>query len=85
MSVQVDASRTWTVDDGVLEMHDIQAIINCTKEGDTISLRTTTPVKPPERIVIPWKLTITGFVDDSMSGETATMTCPDGDGLFLLR
>ena len=80
-----EATRTWIVTDEALEEYGIQAIVDCTDEGDTISLQTTTPVKPPERIVIPWKLTITGSADESMDGEAVTMTCPDGEGLFLLR
>ena len=80
-----DATRTWNVTDETLTDPGIQAIVNCTDEGDTISLQTTTPVKPSERIVIPWKLTITGTADNSMNEEAVIMTCPDGDGLFLLR
>ena len=79
-----EATRTWIVTDEALEEYGIQAIVDCTDEGDTISLQTTTPVKPPERIVIPWKLTITGSTDD-IDGDAVTMTCPDRDGLFLLR
>ena len=79
-----DVTRTWNVTDETLEGPGIQAIVNCTQEGDTILLKTTTPVKPTECIVIPWKLTITGSASN-MEGETVTMTCPDGDGLFLLR
>ena len=77
-----EATRIWNATHETVEGHGIQAIVNCTEEGDTISLKTVITVKPPERIVIPWKLTITGSADSM--GETA-MTCPDGDGLFLLR
>ena len=80
------ATQTWNVTDETLERYGIQAIVDCTEEGDTVSLKiTTTPVKPPERIVVPWRLTITGSADESMDEEAVTMTCPDRDGLFLLR
>ena len=78
-----DATRTWNLTDETLELYGIQAIVNCTEEGDTVSLKTTTTVKPPERIVIPWKLAITGSTDDntdmpgwrwSVSAEVSTDT-----------
>ena len=79
-----EVTRTWNITDETLKGHGIQAIVNCTEGGDTISLKTTTPVKPPERILLPWKLTITGSAD-SMEEEMARMTCPYGDGPFLLK
>ena len=85
MALRDDAARTWNVTDETVAEHGIQAIINCTEEGDIISFKTTRVVKPPSRIVIPRRLTIEGPADRSMDGQTATFTCPDGDGLFLLR
>lgn len=78
-----DASRTWTVTDDVLQDHDIQEIIMCTDEGDTISLQTTQTIQPRSQSVIPWDLTFDGLTDGA--NETAVMTCPEREGLFLVR
>ena len=73
-----DASRTWSV----TEEHDIQDIIMCTDEGDTISLQTAQTIQPRSQIMISWDLTIDGLIDGA--DETAVMTCPEREGLFLV-
>lgn len=80
-------SRTWTILDDTLEDYDLQAIVNCTVEGDTISLQTTRTVQPQSRIVIPWELTIGGSdaTSDTTDARQASLTCPSNEGLFLVR
>ena len=81
--------RVWNVTDALLEKYEIQAIVNCTQEGDTLFLQTTKQIQPRSRIVIPWQLTI-GHPserqgDENMGGLKASLTCPSHDGLFLIK
>ena len=86
----------WLVSDAVLEEidNDVQAIVNCTKEGDVISFDVTSVVQPSSLVTIPWKLTLSSSVDDGGSNDgdvhrhkTRTkFTCPQSDsGLFLVQ
>lgn len=84
-----NSTRTWTIGDDTLREHDIQAIVNCSRKGDIISLQTAKRIQPRGRIVVPWQLTIgrvsdgkgAGIIDDLK----ASLTCPSNDGLFLLK
>ena len=84
------ADGRWRLTDAVLDDVDIQAIVNCTSEGDVISFETTRRIQPNERIVIPWQLTLGGHLNATGDGdvpddERSVITCPSNSGLFLLR
>ena len=72
----------WVVTNAVLREHDIQAIVNCSNEGDSIDLQTSRRIQPSSRIVIPWQLTIERTDTEN---EAATLTCPPNNGLFLIQ
>ena len=82
-------SRTWIVTDATLQDHDIQDIVNCSQEGDAISLQMTERIRPQSRIVIPWQLTIGQLADEQGTRDTSdlktSITCPPNDGLFLIQ
>ena len=84
-----ESTRTWSIDDAALERRGgIQAIINCTTEGDTILLETAERIQPDSRIVIPWRLTIESPVSEGEEGDAndqkVHLTCPSNEGLFLI-
>ena len=69
--------EVWNVTDAVVEEYGLQGIVNCTKQGDILSLQTSKTIQPDNRIVIPQSLSI--FCNGKVS-----MTCPGDDGLFLI-
>jgi len=81
------ADGRWRLTDQTLDDFDIQAIVNCTSEGDVISFETARRIQPSSRIVIPWQLTLDGNSNATAGApqdQKATITCPSNDGLFLL-
>ena len=86
ISALVDDARVWNVTDTEIEEHGIQAIINCTRARDTVSLQTTQTIRPSTRVVIPHRLTVegdgNGSENNSMTDRQASLTCPPNDGLF---
>ena len=89
---------TWIVNDAVLEEidNDLQAIVNCSREGDVLSFDVTDVVQPSSLVVIPWRLTLSSSVDgdgsDSNDGDLTRQmkrtrfTCPqENSGLFLVQ
>ena len=87
--------RKWLVDDAVLKEvdNDLQMIMNCTQEGDVVSLDVTNVIKPSSLVTIPWRLTISSDSKDNCSSkDTATsktrtrFTCPrENTGIFLVQ
>ncbi|MCG8346603.1 MAG: hypothetical protein MI924_02330, partial [Chloroflexales bacterium] len=65
----MDSDGVWNVTDAEIEEHGLQAIINCTMAGDTISLQTMETIRPAARILISHRLTIEGI--GSGSGNTS--------------
>ena len=84
-------SRTWFVDEAFLGGvdHDLQSLIDCTKEGDTILFNVSCVIESRSRVTIPWKLTLSAHVEAPIrDGETVPrsetktrFTCPQ----FLSR
>ena len=66
----------------------IQAMVDCSREGDIISLQTRR-IEPPSRIVIPRMVVFDGSASmadsDGSDDLRPVITCPSGDGLFLIR
>ena len=81
-------TRTWRLTESALREYDIQEIIDCTSEGDVVSLETSDVIRPRSRIVIPWQLTIGRQIDggDRDTHDVKTrLTCPSDEGIFLIR
>ena len=89
-------TRTWRVDDDVLEAidSDLQVIVNCTAEGDTLLFDVSGAVRPSARVIIPWSLTISSATEETQRGDglypqsrtKIPFTCPrKGEGVFLVR
>ena len=96
MQDYIDAeTRTWRIDDDVLEAidSDLQVIVNCTAEGDTLLFDVSDVVRPRARVTVPWNLTITSATGrtrhlDAPNQRTrkASIACPGKDeGVFLVR
>ena len=90
------ATRTWRIDDVVLEAidSDLQVIVNCTAEGDTLVFDVSGVVRPAARVTIPWNVTISAATGRTRSVEglypraarKASITCSvEGEGVFLVR
>lgn len=88
------SSRLWTVDDSILEelLNDVQLIINCTTEGDTVVFNTRDIIKPRSTLQLLWNLTLTVKLPDiresngtSISDSMVWFTCPDSGELFTIR
>ena len=90
------AARTWRIDGDVLEAidNDLQVIVNCTAEGDTLVFDVTVDIQPAATVIIPWNVTISATTGRTRSVEglypraprKAPITCPgDGEGVFLVK
>ena len=90
------ATRTWRIDGAALNAidNDVQAIVNCTTEGDTLLFDVGVVIRPRARITIPWNLTISAATGRTRrvnglypkAPQKATITCPtEGEGVFLVR
>ena len=91
-----EASRTWLVDEAALlsVSNDLQEIVNCSEEGDIIALEGRGRLQFASRVVLPWRLTVTGGesdaeLDDGVLPEARRkqrLECPgDNQGIFLVR
>ena len=89
-------SRTWRIDDELWEDidEDLQEIVNCSEEGDTLLFDVSDTLRPSGQITLPWSLTLTADTPDTdlvegVFPETrrkTTFTCqPDVQSLFLVR
>ena len=74
--------------------NDLQAIVNCSEEGDTILLGVEDSLQFPARVTLPWPLTLTGNVRDPSTKDEVfpearrkqRIGCPrDDEGVFLVR
>ena len=85
-----DAARTWRVDDAYFEGHDLQDVVDCASDGDTVWLNTSIPILPRRQVEVSKRLEIRGARGDEESSATdtpakATLTCPRDDSLFSIR
>lgn len=90
------ATRTWLIDNDALDDlgNDLQALINCTQEGDMVLFNVSETITPASRIVIPWRLTISGAVENTaleagifpVAVKRVRFACPEGGiGVFLIK
>ena len=89
-------TREWLLNSAVLDEieNDLQLVVNCSRPGDVLLLDTSKTIRPPSRTVIPWPLTINGYVrggehdrvNISASEKRTIFTCPQkNEGLFTIR
>ena len=73
---------------------DVQSLVDCTNEGDALLFDSTKIIRPSARVVLPWPLTLSAFVEHAELEEgvfpkalkKATFTCPhENEGIFLVR
>ena len=87
-------SGVWLIDDDGLSAvaDDLQSIVNCTNNGDVILFNTTKMIRPSSRVILPWNLTLSSYVENPrrvdstfpQSTTKARFTCPqENAGLFL--
>ena len=90
------SSRTWLVQENDIGRlrNDLQRVIDCTTPGDYVLLNATGTVQLQGRVVVPWNLTVGGYValTDMTGGgfpeaaKKTVMTCPrENKGIFLVR
>ena len=74
--------------------NDLQAIVNCSEEGDTILLNVDGTLQFPSRVTLPWRLTLSAnvrntYLQDRVFPEARRkqrIRCPrDDEGVFLVR
>ena len=74
--------------------NDLQAIVNCTRGGDTLLLPAARATRLAARVTIPWSLTISANVEDTdlvdgifpEASRKLTLFClRQNEGIFLIR
>lgn len=82
-----ETTRTWTLNDAALTQHDLQDVIDCAEEDDTVFLQTREIVQPRQRLRIRQSLVIKGTPSDGdeVASVKASITCPLNQGLLLIR
>ena len=91
-----ESSRTWLVDEEALlsVSNDLQEIVNCSEEGDVVVLEGRGRLQFASRVVLSWRLTVTGGASDieleggalSEARRKQRLECPDDNqGIFLVR
>ena len=89
-------TRTWRVTAAVLEEieHDVQSIVNCAEDGDTLLFDVVGTIRPANRVTISKRLTLGADAEDAprtnnaniASPPSATFECPrDNEGIFSIR
>ena len=89
-------TRVWRIDDAALREidNDLQTVVNCTRERDTLFFDVTRTVRPSSRVTIPWSLMVGTYTEDvsAVDGALAetekktVFTCPrENEGVFLAR
>ena len=82
---------TWTVTEALLEDRNIlQSVVNCTDNGDVVRIPPAVLFQPQHRIVVRANITIEAITHQSGdrlsdAARKAWLTCPSGEGLFLIR
>ena len=90
-----EPSRTWRVNKEALKNveNDLQAIVNCSEEGDTILLDVDGALRLSRRVTLPWRLTLSGNVRDPRHRDSVfpearrkqRISCPrDDEGAFFV-
>lgn len=88
-------SQQWLIDDDVLEEmdNDVQAVVECAHENDTLLFVTDQIIKPRRTLVLSQNLTLasrseSGFAENGVPvsvSEKVRLTCPDSGQLILSR
>ena len=89
-------SRTWRVTDTVLDDidNDLQRLVDCTEEDDTILFDVTGMIALANRVTIRWPLTISADIEDRElidgvfpeAPRRGTVVCPrENEGIFLVK
>ena len=87
-----EGTRTWLINSSALEglAEDLGVVINCTREKDIILLSVEDEIRVPDRVVVPWNLTLSSYVPatDLVDGifpkadQKARFRCPPNSGVF---
>lgn len=95
MRIYEEESGTWFVDDSILEAldNDLQLIVRCTEDGDTVLFQSSQVIKPQRTVTISWNLTFSTEPDSELLSQgTITETeskvrfqCPEDGGLLSVR
>ena len=90
-----EKTRTWKVDMATLKAvsDDLNAIIRCTQKGDMVLLSDVDKIRLPKTVTIPWKLTLSAFIDKVSVGDAilpvaerkTTFECPPKSGALQVR
>ena len=90
-----DQRRVWMVDEAVVRRldNDVQLLIDCTQEGDSVFFPAGSHIRPSRRVEIPWRLTVgtfagsTSATDETAFGrrERTVFSCRRNRGLFYVR
>lgn len=74
-------NATWTVTEDVLEAvdSDLQRIVNCTNDNDTLLFEVSSLIQPSSEILVEKRLTFKGQTDSKVR-----FTCPAGEGVFRI-
>ena len=90
-----DQRRVWLVDNAVVKRldHNVQSLIACTQEGDSVLFRAGSHIRPSRRVEIPWRLTLGTFSEsasaadgtESSRKEGVVFSCRRNRGLFYVR
>ena len=74
--------------------HDVQSIVNCAEDGDTLLFDVVGTIRPANRVTISKRLTLGADAEDAPSTNnadiasppSATFECPrDNEGIFSIR
>ena len=82
---------TWTLTEPLLGDRDIvQSVLNCADDGDVVRMPSAVLFRPRHRIVIRANVVIEAIPKESTdplprAARKAWLTCPPGEGLFLVR
>jgi len=89
------SSAQWRITDEVLEelSNDVQAIVECANDNDTLLFATNQTIKPTRTLIFSHNLTLASQFESGSTengvpvpvSEKVRMTCPDSGQLILSR
>ena len=80
----------WTISEEQMQQSDVlQRVIDCAEDGDVVTLPPATLFKPQHQVVVQKNISIeAGRIESRVTGGNDSkvwLTCPSGEGLFLVR
>ena len=85
-------TRTWLIDSSALKglAEDLGVVIDCTRENDIILLSVEDEIRVPDRVVVPWNLTLSSYVPSTdlvdgifpKANQKVRFRCPSNGGVF---